>query len=80
MGTAEWAGFTESMRRVFPERPIVEIDDSHELLHVLYDLDQRIQIPGARYFRTGVTWQRDGVTPHWRGIYDDRGRLMVAIN
>ena len=79
-GTAEWAGFTESMRRVFPERPIVEIDDSHELLHVLYDLDQRIQIPGRRYFRTGVTWQRDGVTPHWRGIYDDRGRLMVAIN
>ena len=20
------------------------------------------------------------VTPHWRGIYDDKGRLMVAIN
>ena len=79
-GTAEWAGFTDSMRRVFPDRPIVEIDDSHELLHVLYDLDQRIQIPGRRYLRSGVTWQRDGVTPHWRGIYDDKGRLMVAIN
>ena len=79
-GTREWAIFLDSMRRVFPDRPIVEIDETHELLHVLYDLDQRIQIPGRSYFRTGVTWQRDGVTPHWRGIYDDENRLMVAIN
>jgi len=79
-GTYQWAVFLESMRRVFPGRPIVELGEDDPLLHVLYDLDQRIQIPGRSYFRTGVTWQQDGYTPHWRGIYDDDDRLMVAIN
>jgi hypothetical protein len=79
-GTYEWSVFIESMQRVFPDRPIVELEESHEILHVLYDLNERIQIPGVRYTRTGVTWEQDGYVPHWRGIYDDAGRLMVGIN
>lgn len=79
-GTYEWAVFIESMLRVFPDRPILEIEESHEILHILYDLDQRIQIPGRNYIWSGVTWQKDGRVPHWRGIFDDDGRLMVAIN
>lgn len=79
-GTYQWAVFLDGMRRVFPERPIVEIEEDDPLLHVLYDLDQRIQIPGIQYLWSGVTYQRDGYDPHWRGIYDDEGRLMVAIN
>lgn len=72
-GEYEWEVFAESMRKVFPDKPIVELDEAHELLHVLYDLDQRTQIPG----RGG---QRPGTAPHWRGIFDDDNRLMVAIN
>ena len=47
---------------------------------MLYDLDQKIQIPGIYALMRGVTYEQDGYTPHWRGIYDDDGRLMVAIN
>jgi hypothetical protein len=72
-GEYEWEIFTDSMHRVFPDRRIEELGEDHELLHVLYDLDQRTQIPG----RGG---QRAGTVPHWRGIFDDNGRLMVAIN
>ena len=79
-GSYEWAGFVDSMVRVFPDRPIVDIPDNDEVLHVLYDLDQRIQIPGIAALSYGVTYERDGVDPHWRGVYDDSGRLMVAIN
>jgi hypothetical protein len=79
-GSRQWAGFVESMQRVFPDRAIVEIPDDDEVLHVLYDVDERIQIPGIAALRYGVTYEQDGVTPHWRGIYDDEGRLMVAIN
>ena len=79
-GTYEWAGFMESMTRVFPDRPIIDIPENDEVLHVLYDLDQRIQIPGIAALSYGVTYERDGVTPHWRGVYDDNDRLMVAIN
>ena len=68
------------MQRVFPDRPIVEIPDEDEVKHVLYDLQDHIQIPGIAALRYGVTYEKDGVTPHWRGIYDDKGRLMVAIN
>jgi hypothetical protein len=71
-GEYQWDVFVESMQLVFPDRPIVELGEDHELLHVLYDLDQRTQIPG----RGG---QRPE-TPHWRGIFDDDDRLMVAIN
>ena len=79
-GTQEWQVFVESMQRVFPDRPIVEIPDEDEVKHVLYDLEAHIQIPGIAALRYGVTYEKDGVTPHWRGIYDDKGRLMVAIN
>ena len=72
-GDYEWSVFISSMLRVFPDRPIVELGEDHELLHVLYDLDQRTQIPG----RGG---NRRGTVPHWRAIFDDDGRLMVAIN
>ena len=79
-GTREWAGFLATMVRVFPDRPILEIPEDDEVLHVLYDLDQRVQIPGIRFLYSGRTWEEDGVVPHWRGVYDDHGRLMVAIN
>ena len=72
-GAQEWAIFMESMVRVFPDRPIVKVPNEHELMHVHYDLHQRIQIPG----RNG---HRPGTTPHWRAIFDDEGRVVVAIN
>jgi hypothetical protein len=78
-GTVEWSFFETSMRKVFPERPIVEIDSADPIFHTIYDLDQRYQVPGAQFLETGRIYEKDGKTPHWRGIYDDTGRLMVAI-
>jgi hypothetical protein len=78
-GTAEWAVFIATMRRVFPDRPIVDIPDNDPIFHSIYDLDNRYQVPGAQYLRSGRTYEQDGFEPHWRGIYDDKGRLMVAI-
>lgn len=79
-GGWEWSSFVASMQRVFPDRPIVDIPEDDEAFHVVYDLDQKIQIPSLQIIYSGVTWEKGGVVPHWRGIYDDDGRLMVAIN
>ena len=79
-GSYEWSVFMASMEKVFPDRPVVEIPEGDEAFHVVYDLDQRIQIPSRMFIYSGVTWEKGGKTPHWRGIYDDDGRLMVAIN
>jgi len=79
-GSREWDRFVQSMTRVFPDRPIIDIPDDDEVLHVLYDLDTESQIYGIRPLYMGMTYEYDGVNPEWRGIYDDAGRLMVAIN
>ncbi len=78
-GTEEWDRFMESMRLVFPDRPIVEIEDADAIFHTVYDLDERFQIPGQWGIRRGTTYRNDGSVPHWRGIYDDQNRIMVAM-
>lgn len=78
-GTLEWENFVASMQRVFPDRPIVEIENPDAIFHTIYDLDQRYQVPGAQYLRSRRLYEQDGVTPRWRAIYDDKGRIMVAI-
>jgi hypothetical protein len=78
-GTEEWNRFMESMELVFPERRIVEIADGDAIFHSVYDLDDRYQIPGQWALGRGTTYRSDGRTALWRGIYDDNGRIMVAM-
>jgi hypothetical protein len=82
-GSYDWRVFEAAMKRVLPDRSIVDIPDDDPLLHIFYDLDKRTQIPGRRHLRLGrgaqTVAQMQG-KPRWCGIYDDRGRLMVAIN
>ncbi len=79
-GTYEWDVFIASMSRVFPERQITDLENDNPIFHVLYDLSDRFQVPGIQYLRSGRTYEQDGYEARWRGIYDDKGRLMVAIS
>jgi hypothetical protein len=80
-GAIEWDVFFASMKRVFPDRTIVDLASSEPIFHSIYNLDSRYQVPGALFLETGLTYEKGetGKDPHWRGIYDDSGRLMVAI-
>jgi hypothetical protein len=78
-GSYEWDIFMQSMKRVFPDRPVVDIEKTDAIFHAIYDLDDKYQVPGAQYLRSGQTWEQDGYKDKWAGIYDDNGRLMVAI-
>jgi len=77
-GTVEWQVFQESMKRVFPDRQIVEIPNSDAIFHTVYDLDDRYQIVGAEHLSEGH--KLDGYVARWRGIYDDKGRVMIAAS
>jgi len=79
-GPREWSGFERAMTRLFPDRPIVELSDDAEAFAVLYDLRAREQIPGIRAWLGGRTWEKGGRVARWRGVRDDAGRVMVAIN
>jgi hypothetical protein len=80
-GQIEWDVFTASMQKVFPDRPIVDIPNGDAIFHTIYDLDDRYQVPGALFLETGLTYEKGntGKIPHWRGIYDDHGRIIVAM-
>jgi hypothetical protein len=87
-GTAEWNVFVHSIQKVLPDRAIVDLEDNNPIFHTAYDLDQRYQVPGMQFTQTGSIcekcptnprWGSGGDTPRWRGIYDDRGRLIVVI-
>ena len=79
-GSAEWENFMKGIRRIFPEREVEDIDSDSEVFHVLFDMDYREQIPGLQMLYSGRPFEKDGYVPHWRGIRDDDGRLMVLIN
>ncbi len=78
-GTMEWNIFLSGMKRVFPDRPIVDIENGSAIFHTIFDLDDRYQVPGEQFVYTHRVYEKDGFVPHWRGIYDDKGRIMVAI-
>jgi hypothetical protein len=77
-GDEEWFYFMESMRRVFPDRPVVELPDEHALFDVVYDFRERHQIRNYRTLPRG--YRGNGDTPSWRAILDDDGRIMVAMS
>jgi hypothetical protein len=78
---AEWRIFEESLQRVFPDKQWVDIPNNDPIFHVLYDLEDRVQIPGMGAWMSGMTYEKDesGRPEHWRAIYDDKGRIVVAI-
>ncbi len=79
-GADDWLIFLEGMRRVFPDRPVVDIPNNDPIFHTFWDLDDRQQIPGAQFLYSGSTYEQPSdKAPHWRGVYDDDGRIMVAI-
>ncbi|HEV3202499.1 MAG TPA: DUF4159 domain-containing protein [Bryobacteraceae bacterium] len=78
-GTEEWEVFQRSMKKVFPDRQIVDLANSDDIFHVIYDLDDRYQVPGAQWIRSRRTYEYDGYVATWRGVYDEKGRLVVAI-
>lgn len=74
-GEGEWGWFTDVIGRVLPGLPIVDIEEDNGLLNIIFDVDDRTQIPGQRH----LGGRMDG-PPHWRAIYDTDGTMLVAIN
>jgi hypothetical protein len=83
-GPQDWEVFRSTMQRVLPGRPIVDIEPSDSILHVLYDITERTYIPGLRHLRRGpggeITVQPEYIPPYWRALHDSKGRMVVAIN
>jgi hypothetical protein len=86
-GDSEYDNFEREIRRVFPDRQIIDVPLKHEIFHSVYDLKERPQVPSINAAEMGreqgITWERpwDGDTQevHYRAILDDDERIMVFI-
>jgi hypothetical protein len=79
-GSYQWEVFQEGLEMVFPDRPVIDLENSHPIFHTIYDLDERWQVPNIGLARSGGrTWEQDGVEPRWRAVLDEKGRVLVAI-
>jgi hypothetical protein len=79
-GEDEYANLYENMKRVFPDREPVELPLEHEIFHCVYDLKKKPQVPSIHAWYNGLTTERyDAEEAHYKGIFDDEGRMMVII-
>ncbi len=80
-GSFEWENLELEVDRVLPEYDIVGIPLDHPLFSCFYNIKKILQIPNVgQGIAGGPTWEKDGYIPAVRGIFDDKGRLMVVIN
>jgi hypothetical protein len=77
-GQREWDIFLYNMRRVFPDKSVVDIGLDHPIYSTYYNIEEVVQVPAVNnvYRRTECY----GCFPQVKGMYDDDGRLMMMIN
>ena len=79
-GPIEWANLERQMKRIFPDRTIVDLPPQHPIFNCFYQIDDYPQTPGLGSFLAGRTWEKGGFVARLRAIEDDGGRAMVLIN
>ncbi len=85
-GEDAWDSWVAQLNYVLPpdEYDIVDIPLTHELFHIVFDVNEYPQVPSIQH------WQRSGGTTtsergaetaqaHFRGVFDKNGRLMVLM-
>src|SRR4051812_32256363 len=84
-GTRAWEQWTTELGRALPssQYPIVDIPPDHPIMHSLYDVKEVEQVSSINFWirNGGSVSERGSDSPHpdFRGIFDDRGRLMVVM-
>jgi hypothetical protein len=85
-GETAWKNWVYEISQVLPadEYPIRDILLTHELFHIVFDVKELPQVPSIQYWsasRDGTTSERGEETkdPHFRGIWDKNGRLMMLM-
>ena len=85
-GVDEWDNFYHEIKRVFPEREPQELPIDHPIFHCVFDLKEKPQVPSIHHFLAGRTFearytdgQLDPHEPHYRALFDDKGRMMAII-
>ena len=83
-GPQHWDLFYYQIKRALPEFEPRELPLEHEIFHNVYDFKEKPQVVPIHIWRQGYTYHpMPGVAedpePHFYGIFDDTGRMMVLL-
>lgn len=87
-GAEEWDWFYgEGFKKIFPEEKYEpqELPLEHPIFHCVFDLKAKPQVPSIHAALAGRTFgitheqQPGSETPHFKGVFDDKGRMMMII-
>lgn len=79
-GEREWDAFADEMKRVFPEKEIVDLPLEHPIFNIVYQIKEKPMIPSIGFFNRGYDSDRGEAThANYRAILDDQGRVQVMI-
>jgi hypothetical protein len=82
-GSEAWAQWSSEIRKALPEFPIVDVPADHALRHMMFPVDEVIQVTNIQNWRRsgGNTQERGADSPHanFRMIANEHGRVMVVM-
>jgi hypothetical protein len=83
-GTEQWDHFYWQMKQVLPRHEPRELSLDHEIFHNVYDFKKKPQATAIHFWRQGYSYHPVAGTeldhePHFFGIFDRRGRMMVLL-
>lgn len=78
-GERQWGVFLEQLLQANPEARIVDLENDAPIFHTVYDLTDRLQVPGYQIVESGRMWEQEGSdTAYWRAILDSKDRVQVG--
>jgi hypothetical protein len=78
-GEIEWQHARGEIKKILPEYEIKDLPLTHPIFHSYFDVDHVVQVPGVAALIRGVTYEHGGITPHYMGVENKDGRLMVFL-
>jgi hypothetical protein len=86
-GLRQFDQFARQVKKIFPDKQIVDLPLTHPVFHTFFDIDEILQPPNDGYGRLYTysggrtqTWEQpDDTQPRVRGVSDEHGRLMIFI-
>jgi uncharacterized protein DUF4159 len=84
-GSFAWDNWVQQISRVLSpgEFPIFDVPLNHPIMHALYDVKEYLQVSSINFWsRSGGSVSErggDSAQVHYRGIQDQKGRLMVLM-
>ena len=82
-GNNAWENLKHNFNRIYPDRKWENLDVSHPIFHIVYNFDEKPQVPAINVAingrAEGITWEfgEEGRQVIYQAMFDDDGRMIA---